>query len=207
MLSEGYDEGLLKDCEDNWIVIPRRYALDVGTWSVKQDRLFVDYEYLGYPFHNDPNKKGLHGWVWEERTKARIDRLIDETMTFQGSCWFMSKGHFERLGGMSEEGYGTFIGEAQEIGLKTWLGTGQVMVNKKVWYAHLWKGKPYRDAHKEVVGEAYTRIGNNELKLGNAFCIDYWMNNKWTDRKRDFKWIVEKFSPYPSSDKFLQEVR
>src|SRR3990167_6732652 len=32
MFDEGYDVKLQADCEDNWIVIPRRYALDPEKW-------------------------------------------------------------------------------------------------------------------------------------------------------------------------------
>ena len=203
MVARGYDEALKADCDGDWVVIPRRYALHVDTWSVKQDRLFIDYEYLGHPGHGNASKEGLHAWVWDARTKARVDRLIDETMTFQGSCWFMTKDHFtKRLGTLSDEGYGTFIGEAQEIGLKTWLGGGKVMTNKKTWYAHLWKGQPYRDAHLKLLGVPYTRVGASELKKGNRFCIDYWMNNRWKERKYDLQWLVDKFAPFPSHEKY-----
>jgi glycosyltransferase involved in cell wall biosynthesis len=206
MFAPGFDVVLQKDCDKDWVVIPRRYALDINTWSVKHERLFVDYEYLGWPFHDKTihgSKTGLHAWVWNDRTIERVDRLIDENMTFQGSCWLMSKEHFtKRLGNLQEEGYGTFIGEAQEIGLKTWLGGGKVMTNKKTWYAHLWKGQPYRQAHKEQLGIDYTRIGHSELKTGNAFCVDYWMNNKWEGRKHDLIWLIDRFMPYPSGEQW-----
>jgi glycosyltransferase involved in cell wall biosynthesis len=208
MVARGFDEVLKADCDDDWVVIPRRYSLDVDKWQVKNEKIFVDYEYLGYPFHEKTihnSKVGIHAWVWDERIMARADKLIDENMTFQGSCWFMAKEHFtKRLGSLQNEGYGTFIGEAQEIGLKTWLGGGKVMTNKKTWYAHLWKGSGYREAHLKQLGIPYTRIGADELKRGNEFCVDYWMNNKWEDRKRDLIWLIDKFMPYPSGEKWTR---
>lgn len=202
-LAEGFDEVLKADCADNWVVIPRRYSLQLEAWSAKPDRPFVDYEYLGWPYDSDHNvhgsKLGLHARTWNQRIAERIDRLVDENMSFQGSCWFTSKQHFlKRIGPLQEEGYGTFIGEPQEIGLKTWLGEGQIMTNKKTWYAHLWKGKPYREAHMKELGFAYTRVGASELKKGNEFSVNYWMGNCWKDRKHDLAWLVDRFWPVPS---------
>lgn len=203
MFPEGFDETLKSDCDDDWVVVPRRYSLELETWSPKIDKLFVDYEYLGYPYDNNKNVHGsalgLHARRWGARTVERIEKQIDENMSFQGSCWFTTKEHFQkRIGNLQEEGYGTFIGEPQEIGLKTWLCGGKVMVNKNTYYAHLWKGKPYRTAFMEKFGVSYTRVGSRELKEGNAFSADYWINNKWKERKHDLSWLVERFWPVPS---------
>jgi len=208
MFAQGFDEVLKADCDKDWVVVPRKYSLDIETWSIKRERPFVDYEYLGWPHHNQSihnMRIGLHAWVWDERTASRVDKLIDENMTFQGSAWFMTKEHFtKRIGNLQEQGYGTFIGEAQEIGLKTWLGGGRVMTNKKTWYAHLWKGIPYREAHKKELGIPYTRIGHAEMVEGNKFCVDYWMNNKWNCRKHDLIWLVERFMPFPSGEQWIR---
>lgn len=194
----GFDEVLKADCDDNWIVVPRRYALDAETWSIKRNRSIIDYEYLCHP---DSNKGRMHGKPWPDRAMQRADKLLDEAMTFQGSCWFMAAEHYKRLGGMNEEGYGTFVCEAQEIGLKTWLGGGKVLVNKKTWYAHLWKGQVYRDRFRALYGKQYTRIGFSEHKTGNAYSTDYWINNRWPERQHDFEWLLERFWPVPTWEK------
>lgn len=202
MVSEGYDETLARECDKDWIVIPRRYSLDDETWSIRGHRPIVDYEYLGNPYNPHlmlEGRRGLHAWVWDQRTLDRVNILLDENMTFQGSCWFTTKEHFtQRIGELDSTGYGTFIGEAQELGLKTWLGGGRVMTNKKAWYAHLWKGVPYRTKYKERYGVGYTRMSNTEYKAGNAFTIDYWMNNRWAGRQHDLEWLIERFWPVPS---------
>ena len=123
-VAEGFDETLAANCEDNWVITPRRYSLDLDAWDVKRYRPFVDYEYLCHPERMKKvvqhSRVGLHAWVWDQRTIERIHKDFDENMTFQGSCWFMTRAHYwERIGGLSDEGYGTFVGEAQEIGLKT----------------------------------------------------------------------------------------
>ena len=203
MFPYGFDEALKTDCDGDWVVIPRRYALDVDAWSIKHDRPVIDYEYLGWPWSEQKEVHGsaigLHARAWDQRTVERVDKQIDETMSFQGSCWFSTKEHLQkRIGKLQEEGYGTFIGEPQEIGLKTWLGGGKLMVNKKTWYAHLWKGEVYRRRHLEQMGFKYTRVGASELKTGNAYSVDYWINNRWKERKHDLAWLVERFWPVPS---------
>lgn len=201
MFAEGFDTVLKADCEENWIVIPRRKRLDAENWCIEEsskDKVPIDYEYLSSPGHY-----GAKGNRWDERSRARFDDpryLIDENMTFQGSCWFMTKRHFDNfLHGMSEDGYGSFVREAQEIGLKTWLGGGKVMTNKKTWYAHLHKGSRY--------GRMYY-IDKRKMEAGNAYCDDFWFNNRWADAKYDLAWLIEKFWPVPSwTPELVESVR
>ncbi len=200
MFAEGYDEILKMDCDKDWIVIPRRYSLEaeVTPWDVRRHRPFVDYEYLSWPWRPNSKVFGIVGAVWDARIAQRINNVIDENLTFQGSCWFTPKDFFlKRIGELDETGYGTFIGEAQEIGLKTWLGGGKVMTNKKLWYAHLWKGQPYRDRYRAIYGKSYTRLGRTERDEGNKYSVDYWMNNRWKDRIHDLDWLIDRFSPVP----------
>lgn len=191
MFAEGFDEVLAQDCADNEIIIPRRYSLDAENWTT-YPKSPVDYHYLSCPMTN-PDGFSMHGcYYWYERQNPRKQILIDETMSFQGSCWFMTATHFrDHLNGMSEEGYGTFSQEPQEIGNKTWLGpwNGRVMVNKKTWYAHLHKGSRY--------GRGYS-IGKNEVIKGHDYSGYYWMGNKWEDRAHDFEWLVDRFWPVPT---------
>ena len=98
---------------------------------------------------------------------------------------------------MDEANYGMFIGEPQEVGLKAWLSGGKCMINKKVWYAHLWKGQQYRDMHLQRLGFKYTRVSLHELNRGNAYSTDYWFNNRWPERVHDLSWLVERFWPVP----------
>ena len=190
MFAEGFDEVLKADMEDNWVVIPRRHRLDAEHWTLQDtEKPPIDYHYLSCPMTNKDGYS-MHGAIWPERTRERMDIPIDDTMSFQGSFWFMTANWFRNfLGGMSEAGYGTFSQEPQEIGNKTWLGGGRVVVNKKTWYAHLHKGKQY--------GRGYF-IGKTEISKGHEYSAHYWMNNQWEKRIHDFEWLVEKFSPVPT---------
>lgn len=186
---DGFDEVLAAECEENWIVIPRRDRLDAENWCLQETgKPPVDYHYLSCPI---TNKDGyaMHGAIDNKRGRERAEHPIDETMSFQGSCWFMSRKHWERLGGMNEAGYGTFTQEPQEIGMKTWLGGGQIMVNKKTTYLHLHKGRRY--------GRGYA-LERDEVKQGHLYSAKYWMGNEWAERQHDIEWLVERFAPVPT---------
>jgi hypothetical protein len=159
----------------------------------------VDYEYLTWPWYRNVVKFGLVGRVWDARRDERINIQLDENLSFQGSVWFTHKKFFEeRIGGLSNEGYGTFVAEAQELGFKTWLGGGKVMTNKKCWYAHLWKGTPYREQYKKIYGIPYTRLGQKEWKAGNSYNVFYWMKNSWPGQIHSFEWLMDRFAPVPT---------
>ncbi len=186
MFEEGFDEVLKADCDQDWVVVPRRYSLDPENWAIANTgKSPVDAHYLSYPYLK-PEEIGMHGVVWNERARSRKDVLIDDEMSSQGSCWFMSKRHFMWMGGLSEEGYGRFVQEFQEIGNKTWLGGGRVIVNKKTWYAHLHKGKTYTRGYF---------LSKNEMIRGAVYSADYWFNDRWPERQRDIAWLIEKFNP------------
>jgi len=194
MVGEGFDEILKADCEPDWLVVPSRYSLDPEKWE--RTRGPVDYLMLTFPYvHDDLYGKGLHGRKWKGekglngsfwyRERERKDILIDDIMTFQGSCWFMHRDRFFDIECLDVQMYSIFQ-EAQELGFKIWLSGGRVVRNKKTWYAHLHKGKKY--------GTKYNLSKKAKLEAESK-TVDYWMNNKWPKQTRDFKWFVEKFWP------------
>lgn len=200
MFAEGYDEVLKTSCDDNWVIIPRRFSLDAENWKIDENgKPPRDYHYLDYPHWDKPHDAGMHGVEWPERGRQRSDPTydIDDNMSCQGSCWFMPKVHFDGfLHGLSEVGYGTFTQEFQEIGNKTWLGGGSVKVNKKTWYAHLHKGKTYgRMWHM-------SRTDHDAVVQGHGWSANYWMTNQWVDRIHDFEWLIDKFWPIPGWSDF-----
>lgn len=200
---QGFDLKLKADCEDNWLVVPRRYRLDADNWTIIEDgRPPVDYMYIEYPFLKpyDPTQ-GLHGAKWDAKGEERKDVLIDDLMTMQGSAWFMPKKLWDEvIVEMDDENYGPFTMEAQELSNKVWLSGGRVIVNKKTWYAHLHKGKKgkgYGFSNKQY--ENFMAM----KEKGRQYAIDYWLDTK--DFKYDFAWLVEKFSPLPGWPENWQE--
>lgn len=177
MFQQGVDKKLLARIKDNWVVTPRRWRLDVEKWEIIET-MPADYERL---IISTPDKIG--GVHWDSRTRKRRHIRLDETMVMQGSCYLMSRKHWDWLGGLQTEGYGSFAQEAIEICLKTWLGGGKVMVNKQTWYAH-------RDRR---FGR-FAKLDRKQIKEGNAYSRDFWLNNRWKDRIHDIEWLMERFN-------------
>lgn len=90
---------------------------------------------------------------------------------------------------MSEEGYGSFCQEPQEIGNKTWLSGGRIVVNKKTWYAHLHKGTKFGRGYFQNV---------NDLYAGHTWGAHRWMRNEEPGMTYKFEWLVDKFWPVPT---------
>ena len=196
MFAPGFDKVLSENCDDNWVVIPRRKRLDAENWKIMDvGKPDIDYHYLCFPERGKEHDWGMHGVMWPERALERIDPKydIDDTMSFQGSSWFMKRKWFtDFIGYLDDDFYGSFAQEPQEIGLKTWLGGGAVKVNKKTWYAHLHKGPKY--------GKMYRLTMNDEKVIiaGHNRSAKHWMEGREPNMIHPIAWLVEKFWPVPT---------
>ncbi len=193
MFDEGFDVKLKADMQPNWVVIPRRVALEPLSWTIEDTRKGpIDFHYLSYPYERpgDPSC-GLHGTPYRRHGEKRTGILIDDEMSSQGSAWFTTRQWWDRIGEGDVVLYGNFIQEFQEVGLKTWLGGGEVKVNKKTWYAHFHKGP--RNEQRPHGGRGYY-ISKSEMEKGSIACIDHWMHDRWPGRVHPLRWLIEKFN-------------
>lgn len=187
---DGFDKVLKADIEPNWVVVPRRYSLDTDNWTyMKRPH---DYLFLCYP--NDPNDFGgpsLKGKDWGALNKdqQRAGMEIDDLMSAQGSSYFMYRDYFHWLELLDEENYGHFSNEFQEVGNKVWLSGGRVIRNKKVWYAHLHKGRKW--------GRGWP-LGKSVLNRGAAYTNQWMEGQHWHKQDRDIRWMVNHFWPVPT---------
>jgi len=200
MFAKGFDETLLADMKDNWLVMPRFYVLDGKRWEWQDERHY-DYFYLHCPFtHRGFRFKA--GGHWPQRTAEREGKpeyLIDETPQFHGSGWFIKRDFFlDYIGGFPVKDPFGHAQEPPNIGLKVWLGPwdGKVMVNKKTWYAHL---------HQHKYKKGFALGGRNEERTYRIIA-DYWINNRWGYAKHGFKWFVKKFMPMPTWPENWEEL-
>lgn len=193
-VAKGFDEVLAADCEDNWVVVPRRCRLDIENWTgTNWEKPPIDYEYFMWqklvPGRND-NSKHLKagrfaGYHWDLKTLANMDKPIDDIFTCQASGWFMKKSWFQKCGFMNVERYTGWGQEGEEICLETIFQGGRAVVNKKTWYAHLHKGQTH--------GRMYDwRIEDIRKSYDNSY--DYWVNQ----HKEFFISLMEKFWPIPN---------
>lgn len=183
IVGNGYDQILEKDCEYDWVVIPRRFALDVEKWKIEErtdDKYPVDYMYLS---------NELHGVVWTEKnTDPELKKIpIDNVMSGQGSAWFMRKSYFHWLELMDSKKWGSFASEFQEIAFKVWLSGGKVKVNKNTYYVH-W--------HK-TLGRGYS-LDKKEGKIAENY-VKRWMTEKvWHKQRHSLDWLIKKFGKVPT---------
>ena len=202
LVALGFDKVLIEDCPPNWLTIPRRYSVNETTWQRKSP--VVDYHYLIFPGVSDPS----YGYSFQVAAwpSKRVDQLeIDDTMIFQGSCWMANRQYFmEHVGFLDDrlETYGTFTQEQQEIGLKYWLGGGEIKINKKTWYAHLAKRSHHYNSG------FFSRIHKKDQYhiMGGVWGTKHWMNNEEPNMIHPFSWLIEKFWPVSSWPDNWQEI-
>ena len=194
MFAKGFDIALKKDCKTGWLVVPRRYSLDAENW--KRQRKPIDYLYLTYPYHLDSTYgSGFHGKKWHGENgltggyyhleEKRKDILIDDIIAFQGSCWFMHRDLFFKIGCFDNGNYNIHQ-EATELSFKVWLSGGRVVRNKKTWYAHLHKGKQY--------GRGFW-LSKKKMVEAEISSVNMWMNNKWSGQTKKIQWLIKRFWP------------
>jgi len=198
LFGPGFDRIMIEDCAEDWLMIPRRYSLNVAEWRISKGQYIKDYHYLAFP-RQSPQGFGLFPQAWTQRTYERIKNpefVIDDTMVFQGSCYFANRAYFmKHVGFLDDEPYGPFSDEPLEVGLKYWLGGGAVKVNKRTYYAHLFKNKKiYQSKYATPRRYKFDR----RTKTGHAWGAKHWVNDEEPDMIHPFSWLVEKFWPVPT---------
>jgi len=173
MFENGFDRVLKNDCQDNWVIVPRRYALDVENWAIEKRS---DNK---YPIDKMILDENLQGRPILEKNKEPIEDL----QTAQGSCWFMKKEYYKFLELLDEETYGTFWQEFQEIGFKCWLSGGRVVSDTNTWYAHF---------HK-TVGRGYT-LPEGEKEKTREMIMKWKTGKVWHKQIYELQWLIDKFN-------------
>lgn len=136
IFGKGYDKILTESCEDNWIVTPRRFFLDVDKWEI-MDIPPVDFMVLR--IGNTGSGQKFSGVEKSGNDKE----MIQESMAMQGSCWVMKRSWWDKvIVELQTEGYGPLYQDSHEMVFKTWKAGGKLMVNKNIWHAHKHRSFP-----------------------------------------------------------------
>lgn len=189
-VAEGFDEVLVKDCEDDWVVVPRRHRLEAENWvGTSWTKEPIDYEYFMWSYLT--KKKRLSGYKWDKKTIERKDIPIDDIFTCQGSFIFMTRKHFDRMKFMKVEGYTGWGQEGEEVCLTTLLNGGRAVVNKNTWYAHLHKGQMHGRMYK------WTKV-----EPSYEYSYNYWVHQN----KEFFIKLIERFGLFPNWPENWQDV-
>ncbi len=89
-----------------------------------------------------------------------------------------------------DETWGSWGQQGSEVGIKTWLSGGRVVVNQRTSYAHAFRtqggdwGFPYP-------------LSGNQVEHARNMCKDLFLNNKWDKQIYPLSWLIEKFKPVP----------
>jgi len=130
--------------------------------------------------------KTMHFQYFGEYKKKQTADIC-ESMSLQGSCFMCTKEKYFELDLCSED-FHSWGQQGTEVACKTWLSGGRVMVNKKTWYAHMFRtqggdfGFPYHNP-QSLVNE------NRELSR------KLFQQDNWPKATRKFQWIIDKFNP------------
>lgn len=149
MVPPGFLLSMVNHCPEKGIITAQRFSLDPVKWEA------MPGPPIGY------EKMIIHegrfvGVRWRSRDRKYQNRLIDENMAMQGSCYMMRRDWWDKIGILQEEGYGSFAQEAPEVLFKTWQAGGKLLLNKTTWYAH--KHRSFR--RTKHIGAAITSPGN-----------------------------------------------
>ena len=119
------------------------------------------------------------------REWARGD--VTDQMCAIGACWMMHRERFWDLGGLDEE-HGSWGQFGIEIALKSWLSSGRQVVNKRTWFAHLYRRSP--DYH----------LSGRQVSDAREYSRKLWKGNSWSKAIHPLSWMIDKFSPLPGWD-------
>ena len=209
-MDKGFDVKLMADCEPDWTVVPRMYNLHAFDWECKGCGHRTYQGALPARCDNCDSDKGFKKKiVWKEKTNPASDFMrFNQDLKFQywreyktrdeaksdiadqmcaiGACYFMHRDRYWDIGGL-DEGHGSWGQMGVEIACKSWLSGGKQVVNKKTWFAHMFRtgngfGFPY---------------SNPGIRKARAHSQDLWKNNNWDKAIHPLSWLIEKFAPVP----------
>lgn len=125
---------------------------------------------------------------WGKYKKQQSGDLV-ESMSLQGSCFMVSRERYFELN-LCDETLGSWGGQGSEVALKSWLSGGRVLVNKKTWYAHLFR------TQGGDFGFPYPNPGN-EQKRAKDKLREMFLNDRWDGAIHPLSWLIEKFASVP----------
>lgn len=208
---KGFDRKLIEDMQDDWTVAPQMRNLHAFDWvcldghrryqgpsgpckkcGKKTTKKMVWIPRAGTRTHSYSFDSQPHFQYFSEYKKRQKGDLV-ESMSLQGSCFMMTRAKYWELN-ICDEAFGSWGSQGIEVACKTWLSGGKVIINKKTWYAHMFRtqggdfGFPYR-------------ITGSDQEKAKAHAREVFFNQTFKGQIYPLRWLVEKFWPItPSAD-------
>jgi len=111
---------------------------------------------------------------------------IADVMSSVGACFVMRRDRFLELGGLDED-HGSWGAFGTEIACKSWLSGGRQVVNKRTWFAHMFRTNgafsfPYA-------------IRGADQDYARRYSQNMWYGNLWPGQTRPLSWLLDHFWP------------
>ncbi len=145
-----------------------------------------------YCFDSEPHFQYFHEFKEREEYKKQLaEEGLTETMSIQGSCFMVTRERYWALN-LSDESFGSWGSQGIEVACKTWLSGGRVIVNRKTWYAHLFRtqGGDFSFPYKQE---------ESQIQAAKATARDMLLNNKFPKQIHPTSWLIKKFWPIPTT--------
>lgn len=132
--------------------------------------------------------KDMHFQYWSAyKRRQNTGHHLVKTLCIQGSCFMVSREKFFELE-LCDERHGSWGQQGVEVALKTWLSGGQVLVNKRTWYAHMFRTQG---------GDFGFPYPNPGISKAREYSRNLWLNDKWEKAIHPMSWLIEQFAPVP----------
>ena len=143
---------------------------------------------VSYCFDSEPHFQYFKEYAKRPEYKKDLEETgLTKTMSLQGSFWMLTREKYWELNVCDDEKFGSWGSMGLEVAAKFWLSGGQVLVNHKTWYAHMFRTQkdfsfPYPQSGRQV-------------QRAKHYAKDLFFNNKWEKQIYPLSWLLKKFWP------------
>jgi hypothetical protein len=141
----------------------------------------------------DKNMQFEYWSAFKKRPEAQGD--ICEQLCAIGACWLMERERYWKLDGL-DEAHGGWGQVGVEMACKAWLSGGKQVVNKKTWFAHLFRTGNFRGTGHNGGTFPYP-LNGNDVQRTKKYSRDLWLNDKWDKSVYPLSWLIDRFEPVP----------
>lgn len=205
---EGFDVKLMEDMADDVTMVPTMRNLHAFDWVCKscshrryqgksgtcpscggeeeRDVVWIaktSPQSNGYRFDST-----MHFQYWKDLEKRQEGDVI-ETLSLQGSFFMLTREKYWESNICDEE-FGSWGQQGVEVACKTWLSGGRVLVNKKTWYAHMFR------TQGGDFSFPYPQSGT-QISKAREYSRELFQRNGWKGAKHSFEWLLDRFAPVP----------
>ena len=119
-------------------------------------------------------------WYPEHIKEGRYGKWLENNQD-----WALTRERYWELN-ISDEKHGSWGQQGVEVSCKSWLSGGALKVNKKTWFAHMFRTQG---------GDFGFPYPNPGIGKAREYSRDLWINNKWDKALHPLSWLIEKFWP------------